>query len=88
MSKSTKTPVQELKMNRFVIRKTLVGKNAVITFTNKQGETYKYSHDEVFNTHKDRFESMPCWDKYKGYTQTHKMPAFCRDLNQVVTTEK
>ena len=45
-------------LKRFVIRKSLIGKNEVITFTNKNGEQVKYNHDDVYNTHKDRFESM------------------------------
>ena len=45
-------------LKRFVIRKSLIGKNEVITFTNKKGEVVKYNHDEVYNTHKERFESM------------------------------
>jgi hypothetical protein len=66
---------------RFVIRKSLIGKNEVITFTNKKGEQVKYNHDEVYNTHKDRFESMNCFQKYKSYTNTNTMPLFCRDMN-------
>ena len=30
---------------RFVIRKTLIGTDTNITFTNKKGVTYKYNHD-------------------------------------------
>ena len=67
-------------LKRFVIRKSLIGKNEVITFTNKKGETVKYNHDEVYNTHKDRFEAMNCFAKYKSYTNTNCMPAFCRDM--------
>ena len=66
---------------RFVIRKSLIGKNEVITFTNKKGEQVKYNHDDVYNTHKDRFESMNCFQKYKSYTNTNTMPLFCRDMN-------
>ena len=66
---------------RFVIRKTLIGKDITITFINKKGETVKYNHDNVYNTHKSRFESMNCFTKYKSYTNTNAMPAFCRDMN-------
>ena len=66
---------------RFVIRKSLIGKNEVITFTNKKGEVVKYNHDDVYNTHKERFNSMNCFDKYKSYTNTNTMPLFCRDMN-------
>ena len=69
-----------MKLKRFVIRKSLIGKNEVITFTNKKGEVVKYNHDEVYNTHKDRFESMNCFQKYKSYTNTNTMPLFCRDM--------
>ena len=65
---------------RFVIRKSLIGKNEVITFTNKKGVTMKYNHDEVYNTHKDRFNEMNCFAKYKSYTNSNTIPAFCREL--------
>ena len=72
--------VVELKTKRFVIRKSLIGKNTVITFTNKKQENVSYNHDEVYNTHKERFESMNCFQKYKSYTNSNAIPAFCRDL--------
>ena len=72
--------VEELKTKRFVIRKSLIGKNTVITFVNKKQESVSYNHDEVYTTHKERVESMNCFAKYKNYTNTNAMPAFCRDL--------
>ena len=69
-----------MKSNRFVIRKSLIGKDVVITFNNKKGESVSYNHDEVYNTHKERFDAMNCFDKYKSYTNTNCMPAFCRDM--------
>jgi len=78
MSKNIK--VEELKTKRFVIRKSLIGKNVVISFTNKKQENVSYNHDEVYNTHKERFESMNCFAKYKSYTNSNAIPAFARDL--------
>jgi len=72
-----------LTTKRFVIRKSLIGKETVITFTNKKGVTYTYDHDAVYNAHAERFEAMECFAKYKNYTNTNAMPAFCRDLNMV-----
>ena len=72
--------MSKLETKRFVIRKSLIGKNTVITFVNKKQEKVSYNHDEVYNTHKERFESMNCFTKYKNYTNTNAMPAFCRDL--------
>ena len=65
---------------RFVIRKSLIGKHTIITFINKKQESVSYNHDEVYTTHKERFNSMNCFTKYKNYTNTNAMPAFCRDL--------
>ena len=75
--------VNNLKTNRFVIRKSLIGKNTVITFVNKKQETVSYNHDEVYNTHADRFNAMDCFAKYKSYTNSNAVPAFCRDLQKV-----
>ena len=69
-----------LTTKRFVIRKSLIGKNTIITFVNKKQETVKYNHDEVYNTHKERFEAMNCFAKYKSYTNSNAIPAFCRNL--------
>ena len=69
-----------MKSNRFVIRKSLIGKDVTIEFVNKKGETVKYNHDDVYNTHKERFNSMNCFAKYKSYTNTNCIPAFCRDM--------
>ena len=77
---SNVTKVEELKTKRFVIRKSLIGKNVTISFTNKKQENVSYNHDEVYNTHKERFESMNCFAKYKSYTNSNAIPAFCRDL--------
>ena len=72
-----------MELKRFVIRKSLIGKDTIITFTNKKGENVKYNHDEVYNAHKERLESMNCFTKYKSYTNSNTMPAFCRDMKIV-----
>ena len=81
MSKLKK--VEELKTKRFVIRKSLIGKNTVITFTNKKQEIVSYNHDEVYNTHKEKFDNMNCFEKYKSYTNSNCVPKFCRDLQTI-----
>ena len=59
---------------RFVIRKSLLGNNTVIEFTNKKGETFEYNHDEVFAVNQDKLMSMNCFIKYGNYTNTNKLP--------------
>ena len=75
--------VEVLKTKRFVIRKSLIGKNVVITFTNKKQEIVSYNHDEVYNTHKVKFDSINCFEKYKSYTNSNCVPSFCRDLQTI-----
>lgn len=69
-----------IKTNRFVIRKNLVGKDAIIEFTTKEGKTFKYNHDDVYNANKERFEGMNCFKKYKSYTATNNVPTFAREF--------
>ena len=72
--------MSKLETKRFVIRKSLIGKNTIITFVNKKQEKVSYNHDEVYNAHSERFEAMNCFAKYKSYTNSNAIPAFCRDL--------
>ena len=68
---------------RFVIRKSLLDTNTVITFTNKKGVTFTYDHDEIYSTFQEKFESMPCFQEYKSYTNSNTVPKFCRELSEI-----
>ena len=68
---------------RFVVRKSLVGKNQTIEFTTKKGKTVTYNHDIVFNIMKDTLEKLPCWLKYKSYTATNNIPVVLRNKELV-----
>ena len=48
-----KNVLNVLKSKRFVVRKSLIGKNQIITFTNKKGDEITYNHDKVFEIMKD-----------------------------------
>ena len=78
--------LNKLTTNRFVIRKSLIGKNTVITFTTKKGKSVTYNHDKVYEMNKKRFESMNCFKKYKSYTNSNNIPTFCRDQSQSLQT--
>ena len=73
-----KNVLNVLKSKRFVVRKSLIGKNQVITFTNKKGDEITYNHDKVFEIMKDTLTNLPCWTKYKSYTATNNIPMICR----------
>ena len=68
---------------RFVVRKSLIGKNVVFSFTNKKGVNVKYNHDKVYEIMKDKLENLPCWLKYKSYTATNNIPLVCRNVEIV-----
>ena len=67
-----------LKSKRFVVRKSLVGKNQVITFTTKKGDNVTYNHDKVYSLLKSNLEKLACWTKYKSYTATNNIPVVLR----------
>ena len=72
-----------IKSKRFVVRKSLIGKNQVIEFVNKKGDTITYNHDKVYEVMKSKLESLPCWDKYKSYTATNNIPLSVRNIELV-----
>jgi hypothetical protein len=74
----------QLTTKRFVIRKSLIGTNTVISFTNAKNVVCTYDHDKVYNQLKSKFDLMPCFAKYGSYTNTNNLPAFVRALPEIV----
>ena len=70
----------KLNSKRFVVRKSLIGKNAVITVNFKNGKTVTYNHDKVYEVMKSKLSTLPCWTKYKSYTATNNIPVVCRNV--------
>ncbi len=68
------------------MRKSLIGTNTVITFTNKKGDTYTYNHDDVYSVNQEKLENMDCWHKYGNYTNSNNLPTWAREEN-LVTAE-
>ena len=73
-----------LQTKRFVIRKSLIGKNTVIVFMNHKNEECKYNHDVVYDKLKDKFNSMMCFEKYGSYTKSKNLPKFVRELDSII----
>ena len=67
-----------LKSKRFVVRKSLIGKNQVITFTTKKGDNVTYNHDVAYKLLKSTLDNLPCFKKYKSYTATNNIPVVLR----------
>jgi len=72
-----------LNSKRFVIRKSLIGKNQIISFTNKKGVQITYNHDIVYEVMKDKLETMNCFNKYKSYTSSNNIPVLLRNMELV-----
>jgi len=73
-----KKEVNVLKSKRFVVRKSLIGKNQVISFMTKKGKEIVYNHDKVFEIMKETLNTLPCWEKYKSYTSSTNIPMILR----------
>lgn len=69
----------QLNSKRFVIRQSLIGKNTVINVEFKNGKTFTYNHDKVYEIMKDKLNSMNCFNKYKSYTSSTSVPVILRD---------
>jgi hypothetical protein len=68
-----------LNSKRFVVRKSLIGKNQVINVTFKNGKTYTYNHDKVWEIMGDKLNSLECFQKYGSYTSSTSVPVVLRD---------
>ena len=75
--------MQNLKSKRFVIRKSLIGKNQIIEVTFKNGKQVTYNHDKAYEVMKDKLETMNCFEKYKSYTSSTSIPVVLRDKQLV-----
>jgi hypothetical protein len=69
-----------LESKRFVVRKSLIGKNTIVNVTFKNGTVAKYNHDAVYEVMKEKLNAMNCWEKYKSYTSSVSMPVATRSL--------
>jgi len=69
-----------LNSKRFVIRKSLIGKNTTINVEFKNGKQVTYNHDKVYEIMKDTLNSLPCYIKYNSYTSSTNVPVSVRNV--------
>jgi len=76
----------------FVVRKSWLGRNQVITFINNKNQQVTYNHDEVLKVMLPKLNIMPCWNKRGYWSQSTNLPVNVRHLAEIVeleeTTEK
>ena len=75
--------MSNLKSKRFVVRKSLIGKNQTIEVTFKNGNQVTYNHDKVYSIMKDNLNKLNCFEKYGSYTSSTNIPKILRDKKLV-----
>jgi hypothetical protein len=71
--------MSKLQSKRFVVRKSLIGKNQIINVTFKNGKSFTYNHDIAYEIMKSKLSTMNCFEKYKSYTSSTSVPLILRD---------
>ncbi len=75
--------MSNLNLKRFVVRKSLIGKNVTINVEFVNGKMCTYNHDEVYEIMKDKLTKLPCWLKYNNYTSSTNVPVVVREVCEV-----
>ena len=68
---------------RFVIRKSLIGKDTTINVEFKNGKKVTYNHDKVYEIMKNKLNTLPCFVKYNSYTSSTNVPVVVREVVEV-----
>ena len=71
----------------FVVRKSWMGRNQVITFVNNKNQRITYNHDEVLKVMLPKLSIMPCWIKRQYWSQSTDMPSNVRHLATIEVLE-
>ena len=71
----------------FVVRKSWLGRNQIITFINNKNQRVTYNHDDVLNVMLPKLSIMPCWIKREYWSQSTDMPANVRHLATIEQLE-
>ena len=71
----------------FVVRKSWLGRNQVITFINNKNQEVTYNHDTVLEAMLPKLNIMPCWIKRGYWSQSTNLPTNVRHLAEIVEVE-
>jgi len=84
ISKLSKSELSEIfppiERKNFVVRKSWLGRNQIITFVNNKNQKITYNHDEVLKVMLPKLSIMPCWIKRGYWSQSTDMPSNVRDV--------
>ena len=68
-----------IERKNFVVRKSWLGRNQIITFTNNKNQKITYNHDEVLKIMLPKLNIMPSWIKRGYWSQSTDMPSTVRN---------
>jgi hypothetical protein len=71
----------------FVVRKSWLGRNQMITFINNKDQVVTYNHDTVLEAMLPKLNIMPCWIKRGYWSQSTNLPTNVRHLAEIVDAE-
>ena len=84
IQKLTKEELKEvfppITRQNFVVRKSWLGRNQIITFTNNKNVKITYNHDEVLKVMLPKLNVLPCWLKRGYWSQSTRMPSNVREV--------
>ena len=64
----------------FIVRKSWLGRNQIISFVNNKNVKITYNHDEVLKVMLPKLNVLPCWLKRGYWSQSTDMPKNVRDI--------
>ena len=64
----------------FIVRKSWLGRNQIISFVNNKNVKITYNHDEVLKVMLPKLSVLPCWLKRGYWSQSTDMPKNVRDI--------
>jgi len=67
----------------FVVRKSWLGRNQIITFTNNKQQVVTYNHDIILEAMLPKLSIMPCWFKRGYWSQSTNLPTNVRHLADI-----
>ena len=84
IQKLTKEELKEvfppITRQNFIVRKSWLGRNQIITFVNNKNVKITYNHDEVLKVMLPKLNVLPCWLKRGYWSQSTDMPKNVRDI--------
>lgn len=64
---------------RFIIAKSMIGQNLKVEVETRTGNSFTYDHDQIYRLFQEKFDNMPCFEKYGNYTNSDNLPKFVRE---------